>query len=102
MSNERNAPWSRGACAECGTDILLARAEATHGPQTCEACQVYASANADWGKRVAEVVAELRRLSNSEHEKAKVMEPGNSDYHAGIGYGIQDAADLVAEKLGVK
>lgn len=50
----------------------------------------------------AEVVAELRRVSNLEHEKAKVTEPGNSDYHAGIGYGLQDAADLVAAKLGVK
>ena len=91
MSSERNAPWSRGACAECGTDILLARAEATHGPQTCEACQVYASANADWGKRVAEVVAELRRVDQLENGRDATRFVAR-----------QEAADLVEAKLGVK
>lgn len=56
----RNAPWSRGACAACGSDILLARGEATYGPRTCESCEVADEVSAAWETRVAELEARLR------------------------------------------
>lgn len=86
--------WSRGVWFR--SDGTGASPSLTRRVHVSEVFQI-----PDLKAKAREVVAELRRLSNSEHEKAKAMEPGNSDYHAGIGYGLQDAADLVAAKLGV-
>jgi hypothetical protein len=98
---QRNAPWSRGECAQCGQDVLLARAYPTYGAKLCETCEAFEQAEVDWKKRVAEVVAELRERSEAESKSGRFSYDTKEAYHDGREQAYESAADLVAEKLGV-